>query len=80
MNDNDSAEGLLGALRDIRDNGPRQPLTGICDNVRRVLGRPGWPSLLSELMDEWPERSGTASYPVPHPDWRRARRSESSAA
>ena len=55
---------LLEALKNIRDEGPSQPLFGLCGNVGyscEEIDRIG------VLAREWPEWSGCLDAPVPHP-------------
>lgn len=60
-------EAILGALRDLKKNGPLLNL-GICGEVGWHLGIGGPVPMLDELMVRWPEHSGTDGFPVPAPD------------
>ena len=62
---------ILGALKDLRDNGPQYDC-GICGEVLyRFEDCPGieGPSqdILRTIMQQWPEYSGNDEFPVPAP-------------
>lgn len=66
---------LLDALRQLRDEGPRNSREGICWSVNVSLREAGHApekrhealALLQDLCQEWPEFSGDQDYPVPSP-------------
>lgn len=68
---------LRQALLNVRDNANlRNPLSGICDAVARLLFVDNYVQVhanaykgLKKLMAEWPEGTGHYLYPVPHPNY-----------
>lgn len=57
---------LLENLRHIKNHGPSEHYWGICMNLCAIPGHtPGDGERADELMQQWPEYSGDASYPVP---------------
>lgn len=56
---------LIDKLKSLRDNGPEEPLFGICS-------QPGFGEHHFELVEAfqaWPEFSGCSAYPVPSKTW-----------
>ena len=59
---------LLEALKQIREQ--PDPRIGICNQLARKCGNENadyWRSKLQGLFRRWPQFSGSADFPVPHP-------------
>lgn len=68
------------ALLRLRDEGPKSPTVGICDNLEEFLDEmfeedgkdDNAEKVVRDLMlytgNKWPKHSGCNTYPVPHPD------------
>lgn len=57
---------LLELLKNLQDNGPDEPVFGICSQS----GFSGHHFALVEGFKAWPEFSGSDAYPVPSESWR----------
>ena len=61
---------MLALLLQIQMDGPKNPRTGICDQLTKTL--PFAYRLIMETMREmfisWPLYSGDDTFPVPHPE------------
>lgn len=73
---------IIDALVDLYQNGPRSPYLGICNHVALYIDDlpltqlsalsptcfAEADDLMAELFQEWPEFSGSVTYPVPDPE------------
>lgn len=61
---------MLALLLQIQVDGPKNPRTGICDQLQKVLpfGYGKVMQTMEEMFLTWPLYSGEDTFPVPHPE------------
>jgi hypothetical protein len=55
------------ALQTLKDEGPSEPMFGICSNVESILGElkdDTWAANYEDCFKEWSEFSGCVMYPI----------------
>ena len=55
---------LLETLIRLRDNGPPEPVCGICGNASQLSGNGSFTCRVARLAEDWPDSSGVYCYPV----------------